>query len=157
LAIARRAEGFDMSIAYSTRQRNDGVAYRYEPTLKGLAGASDFLVIAVSANPATRGIVNRGVLDVLGPAGILINVARGSVVDEEALVAALAQGRLGAAGLDVFAHEPRVPEALWAMDNVVLQPHQASATVETRLAMANLVLANLEAHFAGRPPVTPVI
>ena len=156
-AIARRAEGFEMSIAYSNLHPVDGVAYRYEPTLEGLAGTSDFLMIAVSASPATRGIVNRAVLDALGPKGILINVARGSVVDEPALVAALTEGRLGGAGLDVFAHEPQVPEALWTMDNVVLQPHQASATVETRLAMAELVLANLEAQFAGRGPVTPVV
>jgi lactate dehydrogenase-like 2-hydroxyacid dehydrogenase len=151
-AIARRAEGFDMSIAYSNLHPVEGVTYRYEPTLERLAGASDFLMIAVSASPATRGIVNRAVLDALGPKGILINVARGSVVDEPALVAALTEGRLGGAGLDVFAHEPQVPEALWTMDNVVLQPHQASATVETRLAMANL-----EAQFAGRGPVTPVV
>ena len=105
----------------------------------------------------THNLVDRPVLDALGPAGILINVARGSVVDETALVAALAEGRLGGAGLDVFAHEPEVPKALWAMDNVVLQPHQASATVETRRAMADLVLANLAAHFAGREPVTPVV
>jgi hydroxypyruvate reductase len=97
------------------------------------------------------------VLNELGPAGMLINVARGSVVDEHALVAALAEGRLGGAGLDVFAHEPDVPKALWDMDNVVLQPHRASATVETRRAMADLVLANLAAHFAGREPVTPVV
>jgi lactate dehydrogenase-like 2-hydroxyacid dehydrogenase len=157
LAIAKRAEGFDMPVAYSGRSRNETVAYRYEPSLEGLAAASDFLIISVSASPATRGIVSRAVLDALGPAGILVNVARGSVVDEPALVAALAEGRIGGAGLDVFAHEPQVPEALWAMDNVVLQPHQASATVETRLAMANLVLANLEAHFAGRGPITPVV
>lgn len=96
-------------------------------------------------------------LDALGPTGVLINVARGSVVDEPALVAALAEGRLGGAGLDVFAHEPDVPKALWDMDNVVLQPHQASATVETRRAIADLVLANLAAHFAGKEPVTPVV
>jgi lactate dehydrogenase-like 2-hydroxyacid dehydrogenase len=118
-------------------------------------------VIAASGGPATRGLVSRPVLDALGPAGVLINVARGSVVDEPALVAALvaalADGRLGGAGLDVFAHEPDVPKALWDMDNVVLQPHHASATVETRRAMADLVLANLAAHFAGQEPVTPVV
>jgi hydroxypyruvate reductase len=97
------------------------------------------------------------VLNALGPAGVLINVARGSVVDEPALVAALAEGRLGGAGLDVFAHEPEVPKPLWGMDNVVLQPHRGSATVETRRAMADLVIANLAAHFAGREPVTPVV
>jgi hydroxypyruvate reductase len=155
-AVARRAEGFGMPIAYTERHAAD-VAYRFVPVLEDLARDSDFLVIAASGGPATRGIVNRPVLDALGPTGTLINVARGSVVDERELVAALAEGRLGGAGLDVFAHEPDVPPALWAMDNVVLQPHQASATVETRHAMAELVLANLAAHFAGREPLTPVV
>ncbi len=157
LAIARRAEGFDMSIAYNNLHPLEGVAYRYHPTLGGLAGASDFLIVAVSGGRQTRGIVDRPVLEALGPAGILINVARGSVIDEPALVAALVEGRLGGAGLDVFAHEPEVPQALWTMDNVMLQPHRASATVETRRAMADLVLANLAAHFAGREPLTPVV
>jgi hydroxypyruvate reductase len=155
-AIASRAEGFGMPIAYCEQQPAE-VAYRFVPGLEQLAHDCDFLVIAVSGGAATRGMVNREVLDALGPQGVLINVARGSVVDEEALVAALAEGRLGGAGLDVFMHEPSVPEALWAMDNVVLQPHRASATVETRRAMADLVLANLAAHFAGRELPTPVV
>jgi lactate dehydrogenase-like 2-hydroxyacid dehydrogenase len=155
-AIARRAEGFGMPIAYCERHPAE-VAYRFVPALEDLAKESDFLVIAASGGPATRGIVNRSVLDALGPSSILINVARGSVVDEPALVAALVEGRLGGAGLDVFAHEPEVPAALWSMENVVLQPHQASATVETRRAMADLVLANLAAHFAGAEPLTPVV
>jgi hydroxypyruvate reductase len=156
-AVARRAEGFGMQIAYCDRDPVAGAAYRFQPDLEQLAKDSDFLVIAASGGPATRGLVSRPVLDALGPAGVLINVARGSIVDEPALVAALADGRLGGAGLDVFAHEPDVPKALWDIDNVVLQPHQASATVETRRAMADLVLANLAAHFAGREPVTPVV
>lgn len=117
----------------------------------------DVADLALGLMLATRGLVTRPVLDALGPTGVLINVARGSVVDEPALVAALADGRLGGAGLDVFAHEPEVPKALWDMDNVVLQPHRASATVETRRAMADLVLANLAAHFAGRELVTAVV
>jgi lactate dehydrogenase-like 2-hydroxyacid dehydrogenase len=156
-AVARRAEGFGMQIAYYDRHPVAGAAYRFQPDLEQLAQESDFLVVAASGGPATRGLVSRAVLDALGPTGVLINVARGSVVDEPALVAALAEGRLGGAGLDVFAHEPDVPKALWDMDNVVLQPHQASATVETRRAMADLVLANLAAHFAGKEPVTPVV
>ncbi len=156
-AVARRAEGFGMQIVYCDRDPVTGAAYRFQPDIEQLAKDSDFLVIAASGGPATRGLVSRSVLDALGPAGVLINIARGSVVDEPALVAALADGRLGGAGLDVFAHEPDVPKALWDMDNVVLQPHQASATVETRRAMADLVLANLAAHFAGREPVTPVV
>jgi hydroxypyruvate reductase len=156
-AVARRAAGFAMPIAYCERHEATDVAYRFVPDLETLAKDSDFLVIAASAVPSTRGIVNRVVLEALGPAGILVNVARGSVVDEDALVAALAEGRLGGAGIDVFAHEPEVPKALWTMDNVVLLPHVASATIETRRAMADLVLGNLAAHFAGRAPLTPVV
>lgn len=156
-AIARRAEGFDLSIAYADPLRKDDVLYRYQPELRSLASEVDFLVIAAAGGPASRNIVNRDVLDALGPKGILINVARGSIVDEEALVAALTEGRLGGAGLDVFAHEPEVPEALWRLDNVVLQPHRASATVETRRAMADLVLANLAAHFAGQELPSAVV
>jgi lactate dehydrogenase-like 2-hydroxyacid dehydrogenase len=127
------------------------------PDLAGLAKDSDFLVLAASATAETHNIVSHAVMDALGPSGILINVSRGSVVDEDALVAALSEKRLGGAGLDVFAHEPNVPEALWSMDNVVLMPHQASATIETRRAMADLVLGNLAEHFAGREPLTPVL
>jgi hydroxypyruvate reductase len=156
-AVACRAAGFGMQIAYCDHDPIAGAAYYFQPDLEQLARDSDFLVIAASGGPATRGLVDRPVLDALGPAGVLINVARGSVVDEPALVAALADGRLGGAGLDVFAHEPDVPKALWDMDNVGLQPHQASATVETRRAMADLVLANLAAHFAGPEPVTPFV
>jgi len=155
-AVARRAEAFGMTIAYNALDRVADVGYRYERDLAALAGESDFLVVAASGGAATRGLVGRAVLDALGPSGLLINVARGSVVDEQALVTALAEGRLGGAGLDVFANEPDVPQELWHMDNVVLQPHQASATVETRRAMAELVLANLAAHFAGRELPTAV-
>lgn len=156
-AIARRAAGFDMAIGYTNLHPLAAVEYRFHPNPEDLARASDFLIVAVSGGAQTRGIVDRRVLDALGPAGILVNVARGSVIDEPALVAALAEGRLGGAGLDVYVHEPDVPRALWTMDNVVLQPHQASATVETRHAMADLVLANLAAHFAGKEPPTAVV
>jgi len=156
-AIARRAEGFDLSIAYTDPVRKDDVPYRYHADIRGLAGEVDFLVVAAAGGPGSRNVVSREVLDALGPSGILVNVARGSIVDEEALVAALTEGRLGGAGLDVFAHEPEVPEALWRLDNVVLQPHQASATMETRRAMADLVLANLAAHFAGRELPSAVV
>ncbi len=156
-AIARRAEGFGMTIAYTDLRSMDGIEYRYHPTLEALARESDFLVVAASGGPGSRGIVNAAVLDALGPQGVLVNVARGSVVDEPALVAALSAGRLGGAGLDVFAHEPNVPAALWHMENVVLEPHQASATIETRRAMADLVLRNLEAQFAGQEPPTAVV
>ena len=155
-AIARRADGFGMEIAYTDLQQLPDVPWRHEPSLMALARWADMLVVAAAGGPASHALVNVDVLDALGPEGLLVNVARGSIVDEAALVAALQQGRLGAAGLDVFTDEPRVPEALWTMDNVVLQPHRASATVETRTAMGDLVVANLEAHFAGRPLPTPV-
>ena len=116
-AIARRAECFDMAIAYTDVRWFDDVPYRFVPTLAGLAEASDVLVVAAAGGPQSRGIVGEAVLNALGPDGILINVGRGSIVDEPALVAALAEGRLGGAGLDVFVDEPNVPEALWRLDN----------------------------------------
>ena len=156
-AVARRAEGFGMTIGYTDLRAVEGIRYRNHPILEDLARESDVLVIAAAGGPGSRGIVGTKVLDALGPDGVLVNVARGSVVDEPALVAALTDGRLGGAGLDVFAHEPEVPPALLGMQNVVLAPHQASATVETRRAMAHLVLGNLEAHFAGREPLTAIV
>jgi len=153
--IARKAEAFDMKIAYHGRSRQD-VPYAYYADLVEMARDSDFLVAICPGGPATDKIVNRAVLDAIGPEGTFINVARGSVVDEPALVAALKDGRLGAAGLDVFAAEPNVPEELLTMDQVVLQPHAASATHETRRAMGDLVVENLRAHFAGKSAVTPV-
>lgn len=156
LAIARRCEGFRMQIAYHTRSPKN-VAYRYYDSALELARNVEILIAIVPGGAATRHLVDGAVLAALGPKGVFINVARGSVVDENALIAALAGRRLGAAGLDVFASEPHVPRALIDMaDNVVLQPHQASATHETRLAMGRLVMENLIAGVAGRPLVTPV-
>jgi lactate dehydrogenase-like 2-hydroxyacid dehydrogenase len=156
-AIARRALGFGMSVAYTGRAPRPGVPYPFIASLVELAEASDVLFVAASGNPGTAGIVNAEVLDALGPDGILVNIARGSIIDEAALVEALRSGRIGAAGLDVFQREPQVPEALLTLDNVVLQPHLGSATAECRLDMGNLVLANLEAHFAGRPLPSAVV
>ncbi|HSA83233.1 MAG TPA: 2-hydroxyacid dehydrogenase [Geminicoccaceae bacterium] len=156
-AVARRAEAFDMTICYHGRSRRDDVAYEYVPDLVAMARAVDCLMVTCLGGPTTAGLVSREVIDALGPKGWLINVARGSVVDQPALVEALVEGRLGGAGLDVFAGEPEVPDALLGLDNVVLQPHQASATWETRDAMGQLVVDNLKAHFAGRPLPTPVL
>lgn len=156
-AVARRAAAFDMTLCYCGPRRKDDVDDPYHADPVAMARAVDVLMVTCTGGPATAGLVTAEVIDALGPAGWLINVARGSVIDEAALVAALVEGRLGAAGLDVFADEPRVPEVLCGLDNVVLQPHQASATVETRDAMGNLVLDNLDAHFAGRPLPTPVL
>lgn len=154
--IARRAEAFDMEIGYHQRHRNLDVPYTYFDSLVELARFSDFLVVVVPGGPATEKMVNREVLEALGPEGILINVGRGSTVDEQALVAALQEGRIRGAGLDVFANEPHVPPELLAMDQVVLAPHYASATIETRLAMGQLVVDNLRAHFSGKPLLAPV-
>ena len=156
-AAASRAAAFDMTICYHGPHPKDGVAYEYVPDLVEMARRVDCLVVTCLGGPTTKGLVDRAVIDALGPEGWLINVARGSVIDEPALVEALVEGRLGAAGLDVFANEPNVPEALLGMDNVVLQPHQASATWETRDGMGQLVVDNLKAHFAGQPLPTPVL
>jgi lactate dehydrogenase-like 2-hydroxyacid dehydrogenase len=156
-AIGRRAEGFGLSIAYTDLRAFDDLAYPYVPDLVQLAQESDILIVAAAGGPQSRGIVNRPVLDALGPEGLLVNIARGTVVDEPALVAALTEGALGGAGLDVFADEPNVPEALFKLDNVVLQPHRASATIETRIAMGDLVIRNLAAHFSGQELATPVV
>ena len=156
-AIARRGEAMDMTIAYTTRRPVAGVAYKHYPDLAELAANSDFLIVIIPSTPETKAIVSKKVIEALGPEGILVNVARGAVVDEDALVEALKSGKLGGAGLDVFVNEPQVPEALFAMDNVVLQPHVGSATIETRRAMSQLVLDNLDAHFAGKPLLTQIL
>lgn len=156
-AIAARLAGFGVQIAYVDLVEHPAPHYHRAGSLHELAAASDVLIVAAAANAATAKLVDRAILEALGPEGVLINVARGSIVDEDALVAALADGRLGGAALDVFADEPNVPEALLKMSNVVLTPHVASATIDTRRAMGQLVLANLEAHFAGRALPTPVV
>ena len=153
--VARRAAAFDMDISYHTRTPA-AVPYRHVPDLNALARAVDFLIVIVPGGPGTRGLIGAETIAALGPDGILVNVSRGSVVDEPALVTALVSGRLGGAGLDVFADEPNVPEALLGLDTVVLAPHVGSATQETRGAMADLVVANLRAHLEGRKLLTPV-
>jgi lactate dehydrogenase-like 2-hydroxyacid dehydrogenase len=155
-AAAKRFEVLGMEICYHGPREKPDQPYPYYGDLAAMARDCDFLVLTCPGGPATENLVNRQVLDALGPDGILINVARGSVVDEPELVDALVSGRLGGAGLDVFAQEPKVPEALFELESVVLQPHQASATVETRGAMGDLVVDNLAAHFAGRPVLTAV-
>jgi len=150
--VARRASGFDMQIAYTNRKPVAGSSYRFEPSLPALAEWCDFLVVCVSGS---QQLITREILDALGPNSYLVNVARGAVVDEPALIAALAEGRIAGAGLDVFAAEPQVPAELIAMDNVVLTPHLASGTVETRKAMEDLVLDNLKAFFAEGAVRTP--
>nr|WP_315235943.1 2-hydroxyacid dehydrogenase [uncultured Albidiferax sp.] len=146
--VARRASGFDMEVRYHNRRPNPAVPYVFEATLESLANWADFLVVVSAGGPETRKLVNADVLSALGPKGFLVNVSRGSVVDEEALVQALETGAIAGAGLDVFEDEPRVPQRLLALDNVVLLPHLASATHETRQAMAEMVVQNLDAFYA---------
>ena len=155
-AIADRARAFNMSIAYTARHQKPDAPYRYYASAQALASEVDFLVLVTPGGAGTRKLVNAGVLKALGPKGYLINVARGSVVDQSALVDALQKGLIAGAGLDVFEDEPNVPAELRAMDNVVLTPHMASATLQTRQAMADLAAANLHAHFAGQPLLSPV-
>lgn len=154
--LAAKLSAFGCRIFYHGRQEQTGQPYHYYPDLVDMARYCDVLVAMCPGGEETRGIVNAEVLEALGPKGILINVSRGSVVDEDALIAALEAGKIGGAGLDVFANEPNVPQALIAMDNVVLQPHQGSATEETRRKMWNLVIDNIAAYFADRPLLTPV-
>jgi len=155
-AIAQRALAFGMSIAYTARSARPDLPYRYLPTPRELAAQSDFLVVITPGGAATRKLIDAEVLRALGPQGYLINVARGSVVDEQALIDALAAGTIAGAGLDVFENEPRVPDVLRALANVVLTPHIGSATGQTRRAMADLAFANLAAHFAQQPLPSPV-
>lgn len=154
-AIAARAAALNMKVGYWNRSAKD-VPWDYEPDLIELARKSDNLVVIVAGGEGTRDLISTGVMDALGPEGLLINVSRGSVVDEPALVAALSEGRLGAAALDVYANEPNPDPRLAGLPNVTLFPHHASGTVETRDAMAQLVVDNLAAFYAGKPLLTPV-
>ncbi|RTZ47716.1 2-hydroxyacid dehydrogenase [Candidimonas sp. SYP-B2681] len=156
MAIAQRVAGFDMEIRYHNRNARTDVGYGYEASLVNLAKWADFLIVATVGGASTRQLVNQEVLKALGPNGILINIARGSVVDENAMVNALVSGELGGAGLDVYESEPKVPDALKTLDNVVLVPHIASATTETRKAMADLVLDNAEAFASTGKIITPI-
>ncbi len=155
-AIARRLDAFGVPVVYHTRQPRRDVSYLHCPSLIEMARAVDILMIIVPGGPGTQNLINAEVLDALGPDGILINMARGSVVDEPALIKALQDKRIMAAGLDVFAKEPEVPQELIAMDNVVLLPHLGSASVYTREKMDQLIVDNIAAWTAGKPPLTPV-
>ena len=155
-AIARRLEAFGVPVVYHARQPRQDIPYRHYPSLIDMARAVDVLMVIVPGGAATRNMINAEVLEALGPEGILINVARGSVVDEPALVEALRQRKIMAAGLDVFANEPEVPAELLTMENVVLLPHVGSGSLYTREKMDQLVVDNILAWAAGKPPLTPV-
>lgn len=156
LAIARRLEAFGVSIAYHNRRRVEGLPYEYHATLKGLAGAVDTIVSVAPGTAATERAVNAEILTALGANGVFINIGRGSTVDEAALAAALKEGTIAAAGLDVFANEPNVAQALLEAPNMVLLPHVGSASLHTRRAMADLCVDNLVAWFTDRKALTPV-
>jgi len=155
-AIARRLDASLVPVVYHTRNPVSGLNYKHYPDLIEMAKAVDTLVVIVPGGPSTAKMINADVLKALGPRGVIINVARGSVVDEEAMIAALKSGTILAAGLDVFANEPAVPDDLKAMQNVVLLPHIGSASVVTRNAMDQLVVDNLKAWFGGKGPLTPI-
>lgn len=156
-AIARRLEAFGLPVAYHNRRPQEDVAYRYYPDLIEMARDVDTLISVLPGGASTDRLIGRAVLDALGPRGIVINIGRGSVVDEPALIEALREKRIHAAGLDVFEKEPQVPAELIALDNAVLLPHVGSASVYTRDAMGQRVVDNLMAWRDGRPPVSPVV
>jgi D-3-phosphoglycerate dehydrogenase len=155
--VAKRAAAFDTRIAYTGPNRRADSPHEFYSSTLELAAVSDVLVVTVSGGPLTKHIINADVLRALGPKGVLINVSRGSTVDEDALIEALTSGTIAGAGLDVFASEPNIDQRFLQTNNVVLQPHHASGTVETRKAMGKLVRDNLEAHFNGKPLLTPVV
>lgn len=155
-AIAKRAEAFNCPISYYSRTEKPESKYKYYPSVVELASNCHILVVACPLTE-THHIIDREVIDAMGPKGVLINIGRGPHVDEAEAVSALVEGRLGGAGLDVFEKEPEVPEQLFGLENVVLLPHVGSDTFETRKAMADLVIGNLEAHFLNKPLLTPVV
>ena len=155
-AVAKRAAAFDMEISYyDMRQRHD-LPYRFATSITDLARQCDFLIATVAGGASTARMIDAKIFAALGPRGFFVNIARGSVVDEEALIAALQSGGIAGAGLDVFMNEPNIDPRFLALDNAVLQPHHASGTIETRKAMGQLVRDNLAAHFAGQPLLTEV-
>jgi lactate dehydrogenase-like 2-hydroxyacid dehydrogenase len=155
-SVAKRLSVFDCDISYFARSAKPNSPFRFEPDLIALARDSEFLIITLSGGESTRSMIGADVLNALGSNGILVNVSRGTTVDENALIEALRNKTIKAAGLDVFWNEPTINPAFFALDNTVLQPHHASGTVETRRAMGQLVRDNLAAHFAGNPLLTPV-
>ncbi|MGO1499918.1 MAG: NAD(P)-dependent oxidoreductase, partial [Marinobacter sp.] len=155
-AVALRAQAFGMSIAYTGRTPKTELSYRWCNDVRALAASVDYLVVCASGGPDTHGMIDETVLAGLGPSGVLVNIARGSIVDEDALISALRDGKILAAGLDVFCDEPHVSQALTDLPNVVLTPHMASTTESTVQAMLDLNFNNLAAHFSGTPVLNQV-
>lgn len=155
-AIATRCAAFGMEIAYTNRNERTDVPYRFEPDKLKLAEWSDYFIIALVGGDSTKGAVTAEMIEAIGPNGVLVNISRGTTVDEESLIKALQTGKLGRAGLDVFLNEPNADPRFFELDNVLLAPHQASATLETRKAMGKLVIDNMLNHFAGKPLISPI-
>ncbi len=155
--IAMRAQAMKMRVVYHGRKKQPNEPFAYYDDLTQMAREADWLVVIAPGGKDTQGMVSRQVLEALGPEGFLVNMARGTLIDQDAMVEMLVSGALGGAALDVFANEPEVPAELFRLDNVVLSPHQGSATGQTREAMGALVVANLEAHFAGEPLISAVV
>jgi lactate dehydrogenase-like 2-hydroxyacid dehydrogenase len=155
-AIAKRLDAFGVPVAYHNRNKQPDVSYRYYPSVAELARDVDTLIVVTPGGAATKNLIDAKVLEALGPNGVLINIGRGSAIDEQALIKALKDKKILSAGLDVFTDEPRVPNELMEMENIVLLPHVGSASVYTRRAMGQLVVDNLLAWKAGKPPLTPV-
>jgi len=149
LAIARRLAGFDCHISYCNRNQREDVDYKYFADVREMAESVDCLILAVAPTPEMAGFINADVLAALGPTGHIVNISRGLVIDESALIQALSEKKIAGAGLDVFAHEPAIPAALRKLPNVILQPHVASGTVQTRTAMGKLMLENLSKYLKG--------
>ena len=155
--IAKRLEAFGCNISYNSRKQKDSVSYKYFSSVHDLALESDVLVVACALNKDTRHIVNKDVLEALGKDGIIINIGRGANIDEAELVRALKEGRIAGAGLDVFENEPKVPAELFSMDNVVMTPHVAVFTSESRSDLRDTTIGNLEAFCSGKPLLTQVL
>jgi len=155
--LAKRLNAFDMPVSYCNRSQKAGSPYKFVASLEQLAAGSDFLFVTAAATEGTIGSVNRSILDALGPRGYLINVSRGTLIDEPVLVEYLTNNKIAGAGLDVFHDEPNIPASLFGLSNVVLQPHNASGTHETRLAMGNLMLQNLNSGITGKPMAAQVV
>lgn len=156
-SLAARLSAFGMSVSYCNRNKKDNSPYNYVASLEALAQESEFLFITASASPSSVGAVNQSVLEALGPNGYLVNVSRGTLIDEPVLVEFLKSNKIAGAGLDVFLNEPSIPDELMTLDNVVLQPHNASGTFETRKAMGDLMLENLRCHFNNEPMRAAVV
>lgn len=156
MAIARRASGFDMQVNYHSRSPRQDVDFHYCATPLALATESDFLIVATPGGGATRHLIDKAAIDALGPQGFVVNIARASVIDTEAMIDALQQGRLAGAALDVFDDEPQVPDALKSLNNVVLTPHVAGLSPEASRDTVQMVANNLLAFYAGKPVLTPV-